>query len=116
MNRKTFLPNSMTQGIIFLIIAVTLTIIGFSQTLIYKTPPRVATTLWFPWALIAKRITGNDLVMLTAALGQFPMFAGAVMVVSRYWSLKNTASTLVAAYLTALAIAFAFQMNLTGQP
>ena len=53
--------------------AVGMTVIGLSQTLIYKFPPVVATSLWFPMAMIVRQLTGNELLMGLAALAQFPL-------------------------------------------
>ncbi len=53
------------------IVALILTIIGFSQTYLWKFSELMNDVLWFPLGVITKKITGNEILMVLAAFLQF---------------------------------------------
>jgi hypothetical protein len=81
--------------------------VGLSQTLIYKTCPPIRMVLWFPLAVIAKRLTHDDQAMVCAALLQFPLLSLALTTGFRRWSVPRGLALIVFIYALLAGIAFA---------
>src|SRR3978361_1047191 len=73
------------RTIILVLLTAAATVAGLSQTLIYMTCPPMRMVLWFPLAVIAKRVTHDDFAMVCAALLQFPLFAFVLTIFLRRW-------------------------------
>jgi hypothetical protein len=63
--------NSRVNILIVIIIPLILTIIGYSQSYIYKTPQKLNDLFWFPLGAIVKVITGNEILMIFSGTLQF---------------------------------------------
>ena len=63
--------NTRFRSLTIKLIAIILTILGFTQTYLYKIPQNMNDIYWFPLGAIIKHITGNEILMLLAAFLQF---------------------------------------------
>ena len=54
-----------------ILLALILTAVGFSKTYLIKDGYFIYDKIWFPLGVIVKRVTGNEFLMLLAALFQF---------------------------------------------
>ena len=86
------------------ILAVLATVVGWSQSLIYKITPIVPLALWFPLIIL----TGaRDLAAVALSLIQFPLFAIAFTVGIGRWTLARVLAVLMLTYALLAGIAFA---------
>ncbi len=99
-NRARFLQYSL-----IIAFTISLTIVGFFMTLARMSPPLVLTAWWFPFALLAKRITGSELLMLLVAVVQFPLFGGVVLLALRNQKTGLILTGLGLVYLITVALA-----------
>jgi hypothetical protein len=92
--------------IIAFVVAIAATVIGWSQTLIYKIVPPVPLTLWFPLLVITD---AKDVVAIALSLFQFPSFAAAFAFGIRRWPPLIVLALPTATY--ALLVGLAFGMS-----
>jgi len=102
--RHKFSRRSCT--VIAFALAITATIVGWSQSMLYKVIPEVPLCLWFPLAVIAARTISGAVVL---SLMQFPIFAVAFSIGIRRWSAPKVILMLMLFY--ALSVGFAFALD-----
>ena len=90
--------------IIAFVLAVLVTVIGWSQTFAYKVWPASHTVLWFPSVVIANTYGGT--AMITLSLVQFPIFATCFAFGLRRWSVARILGALAFIYALLVGIAF----------
>jgi hypothetical protein len=90
------------------LIAVVLTIVAWSQTLMWKSIPALHVVFWFPLLLIADSIAGgrNISAEVILSLMQFPFLAICFSIGIRRWRVFIVSSTLVCVYLTLVLVAY----------
>jgi hypothetical protein len=93
------------RSFILILVAVVLTIGGVMMALLPMKAP-VARSLWFPFAVIVKAITGSDVAMVLTALVQFPALALLIICGSSRSRVGNLIVAVVVGYLGALGICF----------
>ena len=86
-------------------VALLLTVIGWQQTLIYKTPPLHKVAIWFPFVLLNP--SSDDALMVLLSFIQFPLFAAAFVWGSRRWKVTPTLTVVLLGYGLCVAGAFA---------
>jgi len=79
--------------------ACVVTIIGLSQTLLYKSPSPIATSFWFPLAVILKVLTSDDALMFSGAVIQFPTLSVGWALGTRRYGYKKASLLAFVAYL-----------------
>jgi len=95
--------------IIAFVLAIIVTIIGWSQTFASKTWPPSHTALWFPLNVITNIYGGEKMVLLS--LVQFPAFATLFALGVRRWSVSSVSAALGSAYALMVCIAFVIIRN-----
>ena len=89
-----------------IIVVVALTLIGAYQTLFLKEPSPISTSLWFPLAIILKRVTGSEIAMSAATFVQFPMFAAVLEGLLRRYGWRISLGITFCCYVLIVLIAF----------
>ena len=81
--------------IIAFVVAIAVTVVGWSQSMNYKITPLVPLALWFPTVVL----TGaRNLEAVALSLIQFPLFATAFAVGIRRWPVLRVLPVLVLTY------------------
>ena len=96
--------NRRSSVIVAFVVALVATAVGWSQVMIYKTPPLFPLAAWFPVVVIAK---ASDLGAVILSLLQFPIFAAVFAIGIRKWSGKQVAKALGLVYCLFLVMALA---------
>jgi hypothetical protein len=84
-------------------LAIAATVVGWSQSLNYKTTPLVPLALWFPLVVIAGV---KQFGAVALSLAQFPLFALAFALGIRRWPVSRVLAALVVFYVLLAGIAF----------
>lgn len=96
--------NYRTHMIIALIIAILATVVGWSQSLIYKIVPSVPLAILFPLVVLTR---AHELSAVFVSLIQFPLLAMAYLFGIRRWSWRKVLPTLLLGYAILVALAYA---------
>ena len=86
------------------LLAIIATIVGWSQSLIYKEPPLTPLALWFPMIVVTRT---SGLCLMALSFAQFPLFATAFAIGIQRWSVARVVIALACIYAILVGIAFA---------
>ncbi len=86
------------------VLAIVATVVGWSQSLIYKLTPPVPLALWFPLVVITR---ASEFGGVAVSFIQFPLFAAAFAVGIRRWSIARVIGVLALTYALLAGVAFA---------
>jgi hypothetical protein len=86
------------------VLAIIATVIGWSQSMIYKITPVVPLVLWFPLIVVTDT---HDLAAVALSLIQFPLLATAFAFSTRRWPIARVLAALALTYALLATIAFA---------
>jgi hypothetical protein len=84
-------------------LAIVLTVLGWQQVMIYKTPSKTRLVLWFPFIVLLR---ASDLSAVMVSIIQFPTLAIVYVFGVRRWSAGRTLIALVALYAMCAGAAF----------
>ena len=101
MSRRTYIT-------IAFVLAILATIVGWSQSMLYKVIPEVPLCLWFPLVVVAARDTISAVVL---SVVQFPIFAVAFSLGLRRWSALRVILVLTVAYVVLAGVAIAIDLS-----
>lgn len=106
------MPNShrVICTIAAVLLAIAATMIGWSQSLIYKDVPQIPLAIWFPFIVLT---SASDFAMVLLSLVQFPLFAVAFTLAICRWPVARV--TLVLAILYTLLVVLALFMVKTRE-
>jgi hypothetical protein len=93
-------------SIILAIAVVLLTFFGFVEVLAVKTVSPIKAACWFPFGMLVKVLTENEVAMVAAALLQFPVFGFALFTLSRRWGLPISLVIVGGMYLALVILAW----------
>ena len=86
-------PRALT--IIAFVVAIAATVVGWSQSMMYKWPPPVRLASWFPFVVLSD---ARDVGAVFASFIQFPIFALAFSLAIRRWSVVRVLIVLALIY------------------
>ncbi len=111
-------PSRRKQILVFAAVAAFAMCIGYSQTLGRYTWPPLALVLWFPWAVIAFRLSGGEVLwMAIAGLLQYPLLTTAFGTGIYRWRSKSVliaVCCLHAATLASVLTVYCMQQRVTS--
>jgi hypothetical protein len=84
------------------VLAIMATVVGWSQSLIYKNTPPVPLALWFPLVVMSPE---EVFVTLAVSFIQFPLFALAFAMGIRRWPVARVVIVLMLAYALLAGVA-----------
>jgi hypothetical protein len=92
--------NRWLKRVVFVgLIAFLLTVLGYSQTLSHKLPSLRLTIAWFPLAILAQWLTGDEVLMVGFAMVQFPYFAFALLLGWRRFGFRKSMLVIGSVYI-----------------
>jgi hypothetical protein len=86
------------------VLAIVATVVGWSQSLIYKDTPPVPLALWFPLVVISRV---KELACVAVSFIQFPLFASAFAVGIQRWPGARVVAVLALTYALLAGVALA---------
>lgn len=86
-------------------VAIILTVVGWQQVMIYKTPPLTKAAVCFPSLFLVR--FDDELFRVSLTLIQFPLLAGMFTLGIRRWRPSIVAPTVILVYALCVVAAFA---------
>ena len=96
-------PPKWVQILMAYALAVLATLVGWSQSLIYKETPTVPLVCWFPFVVLSSL---EDIAGAVVSLVQFPVLATFFAIGIQFWPTRRVLVLMAGGYAVAVAVAW----------